>query len=122
MIRDLMAESVEYRFGCVDKLPHKIQWLSDNGPCYTSRDTVNFGRELGFEICTTPAYSQESNGMAESFVKTFKRDYVWFGDLSDAATVMMQLGDWFEDYNNFAPHKGLKMLAPREFIRHNCKK
>jgi transposase InsO family protein len=122
MIRDLMIESVEYRFGNIDKLPHKIQWLSDNGPCYTSYDTVNFGRGLGFEICTTPPYSPESNGMAESFVKTFKRDYVWFGDLSDAKTVMEQLDGWFADYNNFAPHKGLKMLAPREFMRHNQKK
>jgi transposase InsO family protein len=60
--------------------------------------------------------------MAESFVKTFKRDYVWFGDLSDAKTVMEQLDGWSADYNNFAPHKGLKMLAPREFMRHNQKK
>jgi len=28
--------------------------------------------KLGLLICTTPAYSPESNGMAESFVRTFK--------------------------------------------------
>jgi transposase InsO family protein len=55
--------------------------------------------------------------MAEAFVKTFKRDYVWSADLSDARKVMEQLPDWFEDYNEVAPHKGLKMLSPRQFRR-----
>lgn len=76
-----------------------------------------FGQRLGFEIRTTPAYSPESNGLAEAFVKTFKRDYVWFGDLKDAKTVMSQLPQWFEEYNERAPHKALKMLSPREFFK-----
>ncbi|HAH7462457.1 TPA: hypothetical protein MFS65_00850 [Klebsiella pneumoniae] len=32
-------------------------------------------------MCTTPVHSPESNGMAESFVKTFKRGYVYVNDL-----------------------------------------
>lgn len=120
MIRDLMAESVWYRFGNVNKLPKPIQWLSDNGSCYTARETVRFGRELGFDVCTTPPYSPESNGMAEAFVKTFKRDYVWLGDLTNAEAVFKQLPRWFEDYNENAPHKGLKMLSPRQYIRATC--
>jgi hypothetical protein len=74
---------------------------------------------LGFNVRTTPAYSSESNRMAEAFVKTFKRDYVWFGDLSSVARVMEQLPGWFKDYNERAPHKGLQMLSPRQFIRSN---
>jgi transposase InsO family protein len=120
MIRDLMAESVLYRFGEVDKLPKAIQWLSDNGSCYTARETVRFGRELGFEVCTTPPYSPESNGMAEAMVKTFKRDYAWVGDLSSADAVFKQLPGWFDDYNEHAPHKGLKMMSPRQYIRAIC--
>ena len=115
MIRDLMLETVEYRFN-EPKAPHKIQWLSDNGPCYTAHETVRFGRLLGFEVCTTPAYCPESNGMAEAFVKTIKRDYVYVSDLSDAQTVMGQLPLWFKDYNENAPHKGLKMRSPRQFL------
>jgi len=117
MVRDLMAETVLYRFGEVDNVPHAIQWLSDNGPCYVARETVNFGRSLGLEICTTAPYSPQSNGMAEAFVKSFKRDYAHLGDLSCATAVVRQLPRWFEDYNNHAPHKGLKMLSPRQFIR-----
>ncbi|MCW8451742.1 IS3 family transposase [Legionella quinlivanii] len=116
-IRDLLLESVEYRFGAAEYMPKQIQWLTDNGPCYVARDTVSFARNLGFDVRTTPAYSPESNGMAEAFVKTFKRDYVAFFDLDDAQTVMKKLPEWFDDYNEVAPHKGLKMMAPREYIR-----
>jgi transposase InsO family protein len=116
MIRDLMAESVEQRFG-TDALraAHTVEWLSDNGPPYTATETRDFGEKLGLLVCTTPAYSPESNGMAESFVKTFKRDYVYVNDLPDAATVMRHLAGWFEDYNEVHPHKGLRMQSPREY-------
>lgn len=115
-IRDLMLETVEYRFGG-NKTTQAVQWLSDNGSCYVARETVAFGRTLGLDIRTTPVRSPESNGMAESLVKTLKRDYVWFGDLSSARVVMNQLPKWIEDYNERAPHKALNMLSPREFIR-----
>ena len=101
-VRDLILESTESRFGS-PKAPQGIQWLTDNGKCFTAKDTVAFARELGFDVRTTPAYSPQSNGVAEAFVKTFKRDYVWFGDLSSAEAVMRQLPFWFEDYNNNAP-------------------
>lgn len=118
LIRDLMTETVEQRFGKDARVvPHVVQWLSDNGPCYTARETVHYGRSLGLDIRTTPSYSPESNGMAEAFVKTFKRDYVWLGDLSTAERVREQLTAWFEDYNENAPHKALKMKSPRAYKR-----
>jgi putative transposase len=118
MVRDLMAESVERRFGPTAlRTPHPVEWLSDNGPPYTANETRDFGEKLGLLVCTTPAYSPESNGMAESFVKTFKRDYVYVNQLHDAASVMRQLAAWFEDYNEVHPHKGLRMQSPREYRR-----
>jgi putative transposase len=116
LIRDLMVEAIEYRFGLVDEVPHPIQWLSDNAPGYIAYETRAFAATIGLELRTTPYHSPESNGMAESFVKTFKRDYVYMNNLSDAVTVLEQLPLWFEDYNNNHPHKGLKMMAPREYI------
>ena len=116
MIRDLMVESVEARFGENTKtLPHRIQWLSDNGPPYTADETRALGEALGFIVCNTPAYSPESNGMAEAFVKTFKRDYVYLNELHSAAHVLKQLGAWFDDYNQQHPHRGLGMRSPKEF-------
>jgi transposase InsO family protein len=121
MVRDLMAEAVEVRFGPVLILPYTVQWLSDNGPAYTALETREFGKMIGLDICTTPFYSPESNGIAESFIKTFKRDYIGVHELWDAHLVLEQLPFWFEDYNENHPHKGLKMKSPREFRREENK-
>jgi len=56
MIRDLMVESVERRFG--DRaMPHPIQWPSDNGSCYRAHETIDFAIGLGFVPCFTPVRS-----------------------------------------------------------------
>lgn len=53
------------------------------------------------EPLTTAIRSPRSNGMAEAFVKTFKRDCAERMDRSDAITVMRQLSAAFEHYNDF---------------------
>lgn len=115
-IRDLMLTSIERRFGSV-RMIHPIEWLNDNGSCYIAHETRRFARELGFIPRTTPVRSPQSNGMAEAFVKTFKRDYVQFAHRPDADTVIRQLAQWFEDYNENHPHKALKYRSPNQFIQ-----
>ncbi len=115
-VRNLMALSIEQRFDA-DTTAHRVEWLSDNGPPYTAYFTRLFGHVHGLDVCTTPAYSPESNGMAEAFVKTFKRDYVYVGDVTNAEAVLRQLPRWFDDYNENHPHKGLKLLSPNQFRR-----
>lgn len=115
-VRDMMLTAAEARFGArVRELPHAIEWLSDNGGVFTADDTVAFGERLGFVMCTTPPYSPQSNGMAESFVKSFKRDYVYVNKLGTAEQVLQQLAAWFLDYNTIRPHKALRMLSPAEY-------
>ena len=116
MVRDLMLETVERRFGAI-KAPHPVEWLSDNGSAYTARETLDFAAALALVPCFTPVQSPESNGIAEAFVKTFKRDYVRINSLPDAETVLRQIAGWFEDYNENHPHSGLGMRSPKEFIR-----
>src|SRR5438132_399083 len=57
----------------------------------------------------TPAYSPESNGPAEAFVHTFKRDYVNGAEPRDAEIVLAQLGEWLEAHNRQAPRSALGM-------------
>jgi putative transposase len=114
-IRDLMIDSVERRFGSVDQLPRPLEWLSDNGSPYTARDTRALARAIGLVPLTTPLESPQSNGMAEAFVKTFKRDYANRAVRRDAITVLRQLDRWFEHYNTVHPHKALGYRSPREF-------
>jgi len=115
LINDLMMQAIEQRFG-IDHRPNEaIEWLTDNGSCYTAHETKAFAKMLGLKPVTTPVSSPQSNGMAESFVKTLKRDYAAFADKPDAKTVMQQLDRWFEHYNNQHPHSALKYLSPRMF-------
>ncbi len=115
-IRTLMDRTLWARFGeAALQAPHAIQWLSDNGPPYTATATVLYAHALGPVPITTPAYSPQSNGLAEAFVGTFKRDYVSGADLRDAETVLAQLGKWFDDYNTRAPHSALGMRSPADY-------
>jgi len=114
-IRDLMIDSVERRFGLVNRLPTPIEWLSDNGSPYIARETRALARDIGLVPRTTPIESPQSNGMAEAFVKTIKRDYARVSARPDAASVLRQLDTWFEHYNSVHPHKALGYRSPREF-------
>lgn len=115
-VRDLMVTAVEHRFGRVNRLPQTIEWLSDNGSGYIAMETRRFARDLGLEPCTTPFESPQSNGMAEAFVRTIKRDYVRVSPAPDAETVLRQLPKWLTHYNEVHPHKALGYRSPREFI------
>ena len=116
-VRDLMVAAVEHRFGRVNRLPHTIEWLTDNGSCYIAHSTRNFATGVGLEPRTTPIKSPQSNGMAEAFVRTFKRDYVRVNAIPNAQSLMSLLPGWFDHYNNIHPHKALRYRSPVEFIR-----
>ena len=66
--------------------------------------------------CVTPVESPESNGMAEAFVRTFKRDYVRLAAIRDARTALAMVESWIEDYNSVHPHSRLGYRSPREYI------
>ena len=121
-VREMLIEAVERRFGTVEAIPadHELEFLSDNGGAYIAADTRSLARQLGMRPINTPVCSPQSNGMAESFVNTFKRDYVSRMDLADARTVMAQLPAAFEHFNEVHPHSSLKMRSPREFRRHQA--
>ena len=117
VVRDVMLAAVEQRFGNVPKAPAQIEWLTDNGSGYIAGKTREFAAEIGLKPLTTPVCSPQSNGMAESFVKTMKRDYVAFMPKPDAATAARNLAIAFEHYNEQHPHSALKYRSPREFRR-----
>ena len=70
---------------------------------------------LGLKPITTRVQSLQNNVMAESFVKTFKRDYVQLVNRPDSAAVLNGLKTWFEQYNQQLPHAALKYLSLRTF-------
>jgi len=119
-VREMLIEAVEKRFGAVEAVPdgRTLEFLTDNGGAYIAGDTRAIAKGLGLKPVTTPVCSPQSNGMAESFVNTFKRDYVSRMNLADARTVLDQLPAAFEHFNEVHPHSSLKMRSPREFRQH----
>jgi putative transposase len=95
VVRDVMLAAFEQRFGAT-QADAPIEWLSDNGSAYIDHRTRSFARELGLKPLTTPVRSPQSNGMAESFVKTMKHDYVAFMAKPDVPTALSNLAAAFE--------------------------
>jgi putative transposase len=112
-IKDMLVTAIEQRFGQICAVPRTIEFLTDNGSCYTAKRVRDLDKSLNIKPVTTPIESPQSNGMAESFVKTLKRDYVAFGDLTDAKTILAQLPIWFEHNNSLYTHRALKYLSPK---------
>ncbi|HCJ5832655.1 TPA: IS3 family transposase, partial [Escherichia coli] len=105
-VQDVMLGAVERRFG--NELPASpVEWLTDNGSCYRANETRQFARMLGLEPKNTAVRSPESNGIAESFVKTIKRDYISVMPKPDGLTAAKNLAEAFEHYNEWHPHSAL---------------
>ncbi|EFH7963202.1 TPA: IS3 family transposase, partial [Escherichia coli] len=110
-VQDVMLGAVERRFG--NELPASpVEWLTDNGSCYRANETRQFARMLGLEPKNTAVRSPESNGIAESFVKTIKRDYISVMPKPDGLTAAKNLAEAFEHYNEWHPHSALGYRSP----------
>ncbi|EFN6213781.1 IS3 family transposase [Escherichia coli] len=115
-VQDVMLGAVERRFG--SELPASpVEWLTDNGSCYRANETRQFARMLGLEPKNTAVRGPESNGIAESFVKTIKRDYISIMPKPDGLTAAKNLAEAFEHYNEWHPHSALGYRSPREYLR-----
>ena len=57
IVRDLMGESIEKRFGTAHA---PLQWLSDNGSCYRANESIDFAIQLGLvpALCRSAARSR----------------------------------------------------------------
>lgn len=72
-VRRLIRKAIHARYG--DERPDPpVQWLSHNEAIYTALETVIEAERHHLAPITTPVAGPESNGIAEAFVNTFKRD------------------------------------------------
>ena len=114
-ICELVREAVYLRFGEARDKAKGIEFLSDNGPEYASYILRNFLEKMGLVPCRTPCRSPQSNGVAEAFFGSFKRDYVYQGCIETAEDVQKLVPGWIDHYNRVAPHSALKMRSPARF-------
>lgn len=114
-LQEMVREAVFGRFGAEKEKAQHIEFLSDNGPEYACRKLRGVLQGFGMVVCRTPRCSPESNGLVEAFFGSFKRDYVYQGELENLEAVAQQLPEWIKDYNEIAPHSALGMKSPVPF-------
>lgn len=116
-LSELVREALWGRFGPARARARGIECLSDNGPEYTSGPFRACLEGLGLVACRTPCRSPESNGIAERFFGSLKRDYVYQSVVETRADIERQVPGWIQDYNEVAPHSALGMRVPAQFYR-----
>ncbi len=115
-IEQMVQEALLKRF---DKLSGntKLEFLHDNGPEYLEKIFQKQLKDWEVINFNTPTYSPQSNGMCEAFNGTFKRDSLYQNCLESEEDVQGMIGNWIEEYNNYAPHSGLGMMSPNDFFK-----
>jgi putative transposase len=98
-LAEMLREAVFRRFGAVRAHAQGIEFLSDNGPEYTSHRFRPFVRAMGLTPCHKPRRSPQSNGLAEAFFGSFKRDYVYQACLETLEAVGRQVPAWIDHDN-----------------------
>ncbi len=74
-VKDVMMGAVEYHFG--NGLPTKsVEWLTDTGSAYRANEARWFAKQVVLSPRHSVIRSPQSNGIAESFVKIMKQDYI----------------------------------------------
>jgi putative transposase len=119
---EMLREAIFRRFGENRGKAKGIEFLSDNGPEYGAHKLQQLFKKLGIIACRTPCRSPESNGIAEAFFGSFKRDYIYQNCLETIYHIKSGLPSWIEHYNNVAPHSALKMYSPMGFYEKELSK
>jgi len=86
--------------------------ITDNGACYRSRPFRARAEELGIHLHYTRPYRPQTNGKAEAFIKTLKREWAYSTIYSSNASRLDALPTFLDYYNQRRPHTSLGLLPP----------
>jgi putative transposase len=82
---------------------------------HSATASVLYAHELRLVPITTPAYSPQSDGLTEAFVKTFKRDYVDGAKLRTPKPCPHSSAFGSRTTTRAPPHSALGMRSPAEY-------
>ena len=86
--------------------------LTDNGSNYTSKLFREHADGLGIGLRRTRPYRPQTNGKAEAFIKTLKREWAYRRIYTSNQERLNALQGFVHDYNHRRPHTSLCMLPP----------
>ena len=93
------------------------QVMSDNGSPYMSWAWHDACEELAVEHIRTRPYRPQTNGKAERFIQTLKREWAYERPYRSAAARAKALGPWLRHYNHHRPHGSLGDQSPYARLR-----
>jgi len=86
--------------------------MSDNGPCYVSREHARACATLGLRHLRTRPYRPRTNGKAERFIQTLQNDWAYGRVYATSAERSQHLPAWLNHYNHRRPHCSLSHRPP----------
>lgn len=96
-------------------LPEEI--VCDNGPEFISQNLDIWAYQNNVKLKFIQPGRPTQNAYIESFNGKFRDECLnqhWFLNLEEARKI---IEEWRKDYNEFRPHRSLKMKTPNEFAR-----
>lgn len=112
----LVLEALDRALATRDFAPGGLVHHSDRGVQYACGDYIARLRQAGIQPSMSRPGCPWDNAMAESFMRTLKREEVDGTAYRDAAETRRSIGRFIEDiYNKQRLHSALNYLAPEEF-------
>jgi len=91
---------------------HIREVLTDNAPCYHSREFRHTCEQLGLKRRYTRPYTPRTNGKAERFIQTALREWAYARAYTRSSQRIAALPGWLHGYNWHRPHMSLAGQPP----------
>lgn len=91
---------------------HVERVMTDNGSCYVSRSFRRALQTLGIRHVRTRPYRPQTNGKAERFIQTAKREWAYARAYRTSAVRTSMLAGFLHRYNSRRPHRALGNHTP----------
>lgn len=91
---------------------HVERVMTDNGSCYVSRSFRRALQALGIRHVRTQPYRPQTNGKAERFIQTAKREWAYARAYRTSAVRTSMLAGFLHRYNDRRPHRALGNTTP----------
>jgi len=86
--------------------------MTDNGSCYRSRAFARACKRLGLRHIRTRPYTPKTNGKAERFIQTSRREWAYARAYDTSRQPAAELPYWMHRYNWHRPHGSIGSVPP----------
>lgn len=91
---------------------HVERVMTDNAPCYYAHRFKRALETLGVRHVRTRPYRPQTNGKAERFIQTAKREWAYARAYRSSLARTGMLPGFLERYNRRRPHRGIGNVTP----------